>query len=319
MSNHALISIIVPVYKVEKYLHTCVDSILKQTYENLEIILVDDGSPDNCGSLCDSYAAQDPRIRVIHKPNGGLSDARNAGLEIATGEYVGFIDSDDYIAPDMYRVLYDAITKHHADVAVCSSQNVCESETKIFPVSQGNVRVYTGNESSYALFTGAITHFAWNKLYKRSLFSSIRFPLGKIYEDLFTTYRVLRTCHTVVHTNTALYFYRIRNDSIMGKARHVIHLDKFQAFDEIAAAYREDPALYQTVLSYMRKDLMADVFKIITSDTIGENAPFFRLLRKFAKTYGLDLSKQSLVIWLAIHQIKILTLRYKLQRRKNIF
>ena len=316
MSHNPLISVIVPVYKVEKYLYTCVDSILKQTYQNLEIILVDDGSPDTCGSLCDRYAAQDPRIRVIHKPNGGLSDARNAGLQIATGEYVGFVDSDDYIAPDMYRILFEAITAHDAQVAVCDSHNVCESESKLFPFSQGNATVYTGNDSSYALFTGAITHFAWNKLYKRSLFDTIAFPIGKIYEDLFTTYRILQRCQKVVHTNTALYFYRVRNDSIMGKARKIIHVDKFQAFDEIAETYREEPFLYRTALTYMRKDLMADVFKIIAGDTIRENEAFFRLLRQFKKAYGLDLSKESLAIWLAIYQRKLLTLRYKLQTRR---
>ena len=117
--NKPLISVIVPVYKVEKYLERCVKSICAQTYQNLEIVLVDDGSPDQCGEMCDMFAKQDSRIRVVHKENGGLSDARNAGLDVMTGDYVGFVDSDDWIEPDMYQVLYERLIKEKAEISCC--------------------------------------------------------------------------------------------------------------------------------------------------------------------------------------------------------
>ena len=129
MAYSELISIIVPVYRVEPYLDRCVQSIVDQTYQNLEIILVDDGSPDNCPAMCDAWAAKDSRVKVIHKENGGLSDARNAGLAAAAGEYIGFVDSDDWISPDMYRLLYENMAEHGSDVSACGVEMVWEDRT----------------------------------------------------------------------------------------------------------------------------------------------------------------------------------------------
>ena len=181
--NYYLISVIVPIYKVEKYLHKCIDSILAQTYTNLEIILVDDGSPDNCGKICDEYAAKDSRIKVIHQPNGGLSAARNAGLDIATGDYIGFVDSDDYIAPDMYEKLYNALVKNDADMAICDYQRFGNE----LPYDEMSLttEVITGLQAMEKQNTVINCSFvvAWSKLYKSFIFSNVRFPVGKINED----------------------------------------------------------------------------------------------------------------------------------------
>ena len=160
-----LISIIVPVYDVEPYLRKCIDSILIQSYRDLEIILVDDGSPDNCGAICDEYAEKDKRIKVIHKKNGGLSDARNAGLDIATGEYIGFVDSDDWVMPDMYEYLYKAVKEYDADMSVCGYYDYW-GKTISGRYCQ-DIQVYKGQEGIKALLDLKFGNYVWNKLYKR--------------------------------------------------------------------------------------------------------------------------------------------------------
>ena len=211
---HPCISVIVPVYKVEAYLKKCVDSILGQTYQNLEIILVDDGSPDNCGEICDEYAARDPRIKVIHKPNGGLSDARNAGLDVCTGEYIGFVDSDDWIEPHMYQRLYELIQQFNADMAFGGVAD---------DVLQGNI-VRTVKTSDYGetpfaednvaamrrYFHGSWA--AWDKLYRAELFREIRYPVGEINEDEAIVLPLLDRCNAVCYTNEVFYHYVRRVD-----------------------------------------------------------------------------------------------------------
>ena len=185
--NDSLISVIVPVYKVEEYLDECVQSLINQTYTNLEIILVDDGSPDGCPQMCDDWAMRDARIKVIHKKNGGLSDARNAGLDICTGDYVAFVDSDDWIKPEMYRYMYDAIKREKADICACNIISCYPNRE----VSWGG-KAYTVGDSETMLdrlySDSAFPVCAWNKLYRRELWQEFRFPVGKICEDAFTTY-----------------------------------------------------------------------------------------------------------------------------------
>ena len=209
-----LISVIIPVYKVEPYLRKCIDSVRNQTYRNLEIILVDDGSPDHCGQICDEYAAADSRIRVIHKENGGLSSARNAGIRIARGEYLGFVDSDDWIEPDMYAFLYAALEKETADLAVCgvythkdSNVNV-GSNASLYLVQSGHDAVQT------FLKLASQGKVAWNKLYKRQLFSEIRFPEGRLWEDCFIMGQVIDKAEKVVYHMQPKYHYILRPGSI---------------------------------------------------------------------------------------------------------
>ena len=214
-----LISVIVPCYNVEEYLPKCIESILNQTYRNLEILLVDDGSPDNCGRICDEYAAKDSRIRIIHKKNGGLSDARNAALDVMTGEYVTFIDSDDYVSDDYVEYLYKIIKESGVKLSVSSYQTfVDDSSAEICTNNPLFVKIVHTNDALTGMFYQQIFDTsAWAKMYHRSLFSDgIRYPKGWLYEDLPTTYRLMMKCDYIAFGNYRSYFYRIRNTSIEG-------------------------------------------------------------------------------------------------------
>ena len=220
MENSELISVIVPIYNVEKYLRRCIDSLVEQTYTNLEIILVDDESPDNCGKICDEYAKKDKRIVVIHKRNGGLSDARNRGLEEAKGKYIGFIDSDDYINKNMYKVLYTNMKKNNADISICNFSLVDDKGNKYKEEKQLNneIKIYSKKEAlENLLIEKDYTNHAWNKLYNKKLFKNgkIQYPEGKIWEDIATTYLLFENANKVVYQNVSLYYYTQRNNSIM--------------------------------------------------------------------------------------------------------
>ncbi len=225
-----LISVIVPVYKVEAYLDCCVSSIVNQTYRNLEIILVDDGSPDNCPAMCDQWAKKDNRIKVIHKDNGGLSDARNVGMSIATGEYVGFIDSDDYISPEMYQYLYDRIIKDNSDISACGVEMVFEDGSPPRSMTARGQCVLTTKEALEAIVTESwLKQPVWNKLYKASLIRDIPFPVGKFHEDVFWSYQAIAKATRVSISDTPCYFYMQRNGSIMGTSYSIKRLDAIEA------------------------------------------------------------------------------------------
>lgn len=220
MKNIPLISIIVPIYNVEQYLPKCIDSILNQTYHNLEVWLVDDGSPDRCGEICDEYAQKDARIKVIHKKNGGLSDARNVALDVMTGEYVVCVDSDDYITPTHIEGLYHLIEKYGAEVAVNNSCNFLEGTTPHPAKKAENDIVFdSGLKAVEAMFYQELYDTcAWGKMYKANLFDGIRYPKGLLFEDLPTTYRLLLKASKVVFNDEQSYFYLLRSNSIEGAA-----------------------------------------------------------------------------------------------------
>jgi len=208
-----LISIIVPIYGVERYIKGCIDSIINQTYKNLEIILVDDGSLDNCPSIIDEYAKKDSRIKVIHKKNGGLSSARNEGLKIATGKYLGFVDGDDTIKPEMYEVLINLINKYNSDVAISSFEKVCidDNDNIIFNNEEQKKleeKVITKSETlKMMMLDGDVGNFVCTKLFKKELFDGITFPEGRVYEDAATTYKLIDKSNKIVFTNLRLYNY----------------------------------------------------------------------------------------------------------------
>lgn len=227
-----LISVIVPIYKVEEYLDRCVQSIVDQTYKNLEIILVDDGSPDRCPAMCDEWASKDSRIRVIHKQNGGLSDARNAGMDVACGEYIAFVDSDDWIHPQFVESLYRAVEEHGAQLAACGVRFVySEADT----AEEQNVALstaYTAEQALETLILGkGFRAVAWNKLYHRSLLEGERFPVGKYHEDEFFTYKVIGKADKLTFVETEMYFYLQRNSGIMGSVS-LKHLEALDAYKE---------------------------------------------------------------------------------------
>lgn len=228
------ISVIVPVYNVEKYLSKCVDSIINQTYHNLEIILVDDGSPDRCGEICDEYATKDNRIKVIHKKNGGLSDARNAGIEVAEGGYIAFVDSDDYIASDMMDVLYHRLIKDGSDMALCNFKYIDEKGEEIeerknkSPIKD---EVITGIDGMKKLSQDKNWYYviAWNKLYKKEIFDNIRFPKGKIHEDEFVIHHIMHACKRISCVALELYYYLQRQGSIMSQKSLISTMNTFEA------------------------------------------------------------------------------------------
>ena len=212
---NALISVIIPVYKVEAYLTACVESVLAQTYQNLELILVDDGSPDNCPQMCDAFAARDSRIRVIHKENGGLSSARNAGIEIARGEYLAFLDSDDLWSPLFLERLYRAIQETGADFSVCLFRQFLETPAVLTP-DESKTELLTQRQAFECFFNERNVNMvvAPNKLYHRCLFDAVRYPVGQIHEDEAVIHEIIGGAKTVAWVEEAHYHYRQAPDSI---------------------------------------------------------------------------------------------------------
>lgn len=217
-SGEGLISIIVPVYNVEEYLDKCVESIVDQTYKNLEIILVDDGATDNSGKLCDEWAKKDDRIRVVHKENGGLSSARNAGLDIATGDYIGFVDSDDYISSVMYERLLKIINEHDADIACCGVIRYTNAE--YIPTLINNLKEVTYDMDKLDFYTDCVTQRntgglgVCNKLYRRSAFVGMRFKEGIYVEDYYFLPELVERMNKAVMWSFPGYFYFLRNGGI---------------------------------------------------------------------------------------------------------
>lgn len=216
--NASLISIIIPVYKVEPFLRQCLDSVIGQSYANLEIILVDDGSPDRCPEICDKYAQKDNRINVIHKENGGLSSARNSGLDACKGDYITFVDSDDWISEQYIETLFLLIIEEDADIVIGENKlfyNNCLDIDKNKRIITNN---YTQQEALNALFRkNLVSHtVSWGKLYKKSLFKNLRFPIDRYHEDEFTTYILFFNSTKITYTNKILYYYRQRLGSITG-------------------------------------------------------------------------------------------------------
>lgn len=218
INNTEKISIIIPIYNTGKYLKRCVDSVLAQTYQNIEVILVNDGSTDESSNICEWYKKQDKRVKVIHKKNGGVSSARNAGLENATGDYIGFVDSDDWVNKEMYEILLKAIKDTNSDVATLDYILVNNQKGYINRVSKNiKYKLYKDKEilKEYLLEgTKSGSYSCWRKLYKRRLFENIRFPEGKINEDIITNYKVLKNAKQHVKINYVGYYYWQDNESI---------------------------------------------------------------------------------------------------------
>lgn len=223
------ISVIVPVYKVEKYIHKCVNSILSQTFREFELLLVDDGSPDNCGTICDEYAEKDSRIIVIHKENGGLSDARNVAIDRAKGDYLTFIDSDDYVAPDYLESLYYALSQTDSDIAITNITTFDENgqyDNEFYKITD-KIEVLEGKD----IFSTIYRPNACAKLYKRYIFDDIRYPVGRLYEDAFVYHDVLSKANRIVLTGANSYYYLVRDDSIMRQEYKLAFTDIIDAIE----------------------------------------------------------------------------------------
>ena len=258
-----MISIIVPVYNVEKYLPKCIESICRQTYTDLEIILVDDGSPDESGRICEEYAAKDKRIKVIHKQNGGLSDARNAGLDIAKGDYIQFVDSDDYIHPKMTEILYRNLTDYQADVSIC---NFVVQGEEAGPASmdkdsmEQTIECFEGREVMDQLQKkNTVTVIAWNKLYKASLFENLRYEKGRLHEDEYLIHHLLDRVNVSVYTDAELYYYVQHAGSITGKVNSKRVKDAYEAYLERLAFMKQKEYAYMELCT--KKHILYHIFR----------------------------------------------------------
>ncbi|MCH5342964.1 MAG: glycosyltransferase family 2 protein [Acetatifactor sp.] len=240
------ISIIIPVYKVEQYLPECIESIINQTYHDLEIILVDDGSPDKCGEICDQYARQDERIHVIHKENGGVARARNDGIEYASGDYISFIDSDDWIAENAYELLHQGLKQYDADCAVGKCVTVIDENGVLTPKknAESSVRCETASEAmKHVLLSGSAV---WNRLFKREVFKQIRFPIGRVNDDEVVALHAYAECKKIVFLDQDTYYYRIRQNSITTSKFSLRNVDcYYNSVDNLEFVRQRQPELVE--------------------------------------------------------------------------
>jgi glycosyltransferase involved in cell wall biosynthesis len=235
MSCGPKISVIVPIYNVEAYLPRCIDSILSQTYRNIEVILVDDGSPDNSGKICDRYAGEDDRIKVIHRENGGLSAARNSGIDCATGEYLAFVDSDDYVKEDFIEFLYELMCKADADISACGALTVFSDGSTENPSTDTGTHIMDSREALERMcYNDSFYVTTWDKLYKRSLFDTVRFPEGKLFEDTGTTYLLVDRADTIITCGEPKYYYFRTPNSITTSQFTEKKLDYVEMADNMA-------------------------------------------------------------------------------------
>lgn len=264
------ISVIVPVYKVEPYLHRHVDSILSQTYGDFELILVDDGSPDSCGEICDEYAALDSRIHVIHQENGGLSAARNAGLdyvfENSDSKWINFIDSDDWVHETYLEALLTAAEKYSVDISLCGHMDISDGE---FPTEKSNFdgeKLFTGKEACMNVYNGGKNCVSYiiscAKLYRKELFTDIRFPVGRIHEDEFTTYKLLYKSEHIAEVGRQLYYYYKNIDGITKSGFTIKRFDAVDAICEAVEFYKKYNEFELAELAEKRVERLGTTYSI---------------------------------------------------------
>jgi len=304
------ISVIVPVYRVEPYLHRCVDSILAQTFSDFELILVDDGSPDNCPAICDEYAKKDNRVVVIHQENGGLSAARNAGIDWAfansNSEWITFIDSDDWIHPEMIERLYLAAIDNKVSVSVCSYVET-DGEEPTISTKELHDELLSPEDFFVTHRVNAI--IACGKLYKKECFEEIRYPVGKIHEDEFTTYKILFEIKTISYINAPLYFYFVNPDGITKSEWNVKKLDGIEAQRKQLAYF-----INKNFLKAAQKLVVCYILNIVDNiDKLHENVQYLKykkalkkeLKRTFNKYHTLIPFKENIWIYECAYPNKV--------------
>ena len=280
--ENPLISVIVPVYKVEKYLHNCINSILNQSYSNWELILVNDGSPDRCPQICDEFATQDKRIRVIHKENGGVSSARNAALDICKGEYISFLDSDDFWHHNYLSNLLTLALVHSADIVQCGL--IRGTGLTFPPLADKNIVEILDNHSVF--IKGYAKIIVCAKLYRRSVLEGLRMPQGKFFEDDFTTWKWYYNSKKIVATSEKLYYYTDNQQSTMANHSATPRLDFIEAYDERIAFFQKEghkdledcsrAHLCKSMLLNSMNVHLSDVQKKTVTDTFMQNWKIIR-------------------------------------------
>lgn len=259
-----MVSIVIPVYNVEKYLKDCVNSVISQTYRDLQIILVDDGSTDSSGDICDAFAEKDERIQVIHKKNGGLSDARNVGTAVSDGAFVFYLDSDDYLEQDAINTLLTVQKDSGAEVVIgnyyytyCSREDIAQPDNSV-------IKVYSRKEAINLLMQGKIQTFAWGKLIQADIAKKYMFPVGRLFEDHFWTHLVFNECSTIIYMSAPIVHYRQRENSISYTV-NVSRLDILIGWQErIIFLQNEYPELVEMYLERCAKDSLNLAWLVLT-------------------------------------------------------
>ena len=283
------ISIIIPVYNVEEYLPQCLDSVLSQTYQNLEIILVNDGSTDSCAQICDEYALRDHRIKVIHQENGGLSDARNAGLEIATGAFISFVDGDDLLSLDFCQILVQNLIENKADIVECGFCKFKEVSTleKTAAITHEEAQIFETEVALKLLMTENLKQVVWNKIYRQKVVAALLFPVNKINEDEYWTYKVFGNSTRIVKIQDELYFYRQQDESIMGRRYSLKRLDGLQALEErILYMKQHFPTLHNLAIKAFCFGSFAHYQKISDHPEIDPQCFFRENIKKNVRPYN---------------------------------
>lgn len=325
MEDEKLISIIVPVYKVEKYIRKCINSIINQTYKNIEVILVDDGSPDECGKICDEYKEKDNRIKVIHKKNGGLSDARNAGLDICNGEFVCFIDSDDYVLENYIEYLYMILKENNANISCCNFEYIYDNKiVKEFKNDKEKIHNYDKiNALMELLYQKNIDTSMWAKLFDIKLFDNIRFPYGKIYEDFAVFYKLLLKTNKLVYSNQKKYLYLQREESILStpfsdRDLYMITIIK-EMYNEIIINYPElQDALNSRILNmdfYLIRRMNKREYRKEYKDLVNDIKSRRSNVRKDKKIK----LKTKIAIYISYFNIDLVTIFYNLAKGTKMF
>lgn len=283
----SLISVIVPVYNVQQYLPQCVESILAQTYQRLEIILVDDGSTDGSGRVCDELAQRDNRIQVIHKPNGGLSDARNAGTKVCNGTFVFYLDSDDYLEQDAIMALVSIQSESHAEVVIGNYFYTYSDREDIAQPETGTIQKNNRKEAISLLMQGKLQTFAWGKLIRADMAKRHPFPVGKLFEDHFWTHLVFQDCETVVYSSKPMVHYRQRGNSI-SYTFNLKRLDIIEGWRErIVFLQQEYPDMVDAYLHRCAEDTVSLAWLVLTRMEKNKWQGFLKL-REFIVEYQLE-------------------------------
>jgi len=300
-----MISIIVPIYKVEKYLRICIDSLINQTYKDIEIILVDDGSPDNCGKICDDYASKDLRVKVIHQPNAGVSAARNAGLSVARGEYIGFCDPDDFVAPDMFQTLFDAIKKHGADLGACGynyySEEYILDTSRLYQLRENEIMSRRDIYSKLSDMPPTLRHGVVTKLFKASIIGDLRFDVRlKSAEDGDFLLNYIKRVNTAVFVHRPLYMNLVRDGSATHGGLNVNSLaDSFAVHNRMY----EDTVAYDKSLKNKAIAFLMDVCTLKYNEAkahglkSNESDRCLRQMRRFLSRKALTALASSSILW----------------------
>lgn len=312
-----MISVIVPIYKVEKYLNKCVESVFVQTFEDYELILADDGTGDSCAEMSDEYGLCDTRVITIHKPNGGLSDARNKGLDIATGEYINFLDSDDYVMPEMLAEMKTALEEANADMCVCGFNRVDEEGNVIDTKSYGDATL-SRMEALEMLVQGNVVFItAWAKLYKRFIFNDLRFPFGKIHEDEFVAHYVIGKSKRIAIIDKANYQYLVRNDSIMGLKKKDLNFHAVEAYlDRVNYFHKTGNELFAARVLVQTISLLLSIKEGFTKDNEDAKSEGNKLRKEIIKvSKTINLKKLPITSKISVWTYKVSDGAYKIWRK----